>query len=418
MSEDGRGKGGDTTESEDDSLLRAVAHAPERQPDGSDPTQVAHFRILGRLGQGGMGVVYRAEDEKLRRAVALKVLPGAVTEDEERRRRFLREARSAAAITHPNVAVVYQVDDLDGRPYIAMELVEGESLRARLERGRLDVASARELALQIARGLAAAHEKGIVHRDLKPENVMITPAGVVKLLDFGLAKAGMASPLSGKTEAELARTETLMTAEESRLMGTPSYMSPEQVLGKPVDVRSDVFSFGVVLYEMLAGTRPFGERSTGELLVAIARDPAPPLRERAPELDEATDAVVLRCLAKEPAERFANGGEVVARLSGGSPEATKTSRADVAPVAVTRTGRRRSGARGVVAALVVVGLLGAAAWWGTTHRDRGAAVPLAATPAASASSCGPTRSPPPPRPPRRRALRWTRCRSTHRSRRT
>src|ERR1017187_6587579 len=149
-----------------------------------------------------MGVVYRAEDEKLRRAVALKVLPDT-SGNEERRQRFLREARSAAAITHPNVAVVYAVDEADGRIYIAMELVEGENLRARLDRGRLDVAIAKELAEQIARGLAAAHEKGIVHRDLKPENVMITPPGVVKLLDFGLAKSGV-EPLSGKTEAALA----------------------------------------------------------------------------------------------------------------------------------------------------------------------------------------------------------------------
>ena len=204
-----------------------------------------------------MGVVYRAEDETLRRTVALKLLSDTGG-DEETRQRFLREARSAAAITHPNVATVYQVGEADGRPYIAMELVEGESLRTRLGRGRLDVAAARELATQMARGLAAAHGKGIVHRDLKPENVMITPEGVVKLLDFGLAKPATERVISGTTDVGLAKTETLVTSDAGRVMGTAEYMSPEQAVGEPLDVRSDVFSFGVVLYEMLAGSRPFG----------------------------------------------------------------------------------------------------------------------------------------------------------------
>src|SRR5271170_2159754 len=159
-----------------DSLLRELAAAPDRAPEVT-PTRIAHFRILGRLGKGGMGVVYRAEDETLRRMVALKLLPDAAG-DEEQKQRFLREARSAAAVTHPNVAVIHQVGEADGRIYIAMELVEGESLRERLKQGRLDTASARDLAVQIARGLSAAHDKGIVHRDLKPENVMITTAGV------------------------------------------------------------------------------------------------------------------------------------------------------------------------------------------------------------------------------------------------
>ncbi len=284
------------------------------QPEGqeADPASIAHFRILGRLGEGGMGVVYRAEDETLRRTVALKLLRDTGG-DSETRQRFLREARSAAAISHVNVAMVHQVGEADGRPYIAMELVEGESLRMRLERGRLDVATTRELATQMARGLAAAHGKGIVHRDFKPENVMITPEGVVKLLDFGLAKQGTARVVSGPAKAGLAKTETLVTSDEQRVMGTAEYMSPEQALGKPVDVRSDVFSFGVVLYEMLAGTRPFHGTTTGELLVAIVHNPVPPLRKQAPEVDAATEAIVTRCLAKAPAERFANGGRLLRR---------------------------------------------------------------------------------------------------------
>ena len=320
--------GGDPSSKDDaDTLLRGIAAAPDRPVDAA-PTRVAHFRIVSRLGRGGMGVVYRAEDEQLRRTVALKLLPAA-SSDEEQKQRFLREARSAAAITHPNVAVVHQVGEADGRIYIAMELVEGENLRARLDRGRLDVATARDLGGQIARGLSAAHEKGIVHRDLKPENVMITPTGLVKILDFGLAKSEVVRP-SGATDAALAKTETLVTSDEGRIMGTPEYMSPEQALGQAVDVRSDVFSLGIVLYEMLAGARPFDGPSTGAVLVAIARDATPPLRERVPEIDEVTEAIVQRCLAKTPAERFATAADVVTALSGATPpQAAAQSRTDV-----------------------------------------------------------------------------------------
>jgi serine/threonine-protein kinase len=351
-------------------ILASVSEEGDRPAEAQDPTRVAHFRIVGRLGAGGMGVVYRAEDEKLRRTVALKLLPEA-SRTEERRQRFLREARSAAAITHPNVAVVYQVDEADGRVFIAMELVEGESLRARLERGPLDVGTARELALQMARGLAAAHEKGIVHRDLKPENVMITPAGVVKLLDFGLAKAaGEGARASGKAEAALAKTETVVTSDEGRVMGTPEYMSPEQAMGQPLDVRSDVFSFGSVLYEMLTGVRPFEGSSTGAVLVAIARDHVVPLRERAPEVDAQTADVVARCLAKAPEARFAHAGEVAAALSGPrSPHATTQSQTDVPAVAPGRAARAegkdtRAANRGIpmiglAGALLVVALAGA-----------------------------------------------------------
>jgi tetratricopeptide (TPR) repeat protein len=332
----------------------------------SDPlvgTTLGHYRIVSRLGAGGMGVVYRAEDEKLRRQVALKVLPDT-SGNEERRQRFLREARSAAAITNPNVAVVHAVDEAQGRVYIAMELVEGENLRQRLEHGRLDLTTAKDLAGQIARGLSAAHGKGIVHRDLKPENIMITPAGVVKLLDFGLAKVG-AAPASGNSEAELARTETVVTSEAGRIMGTPGYMSPEQAAGKPLDARSDVFSFGIVLYEMLSGVRPFGGESTAAVLAAILRDEPAPLRAMAGALgvDAATEAVVMRCLAKKPGERFGSAAEISAALAGQAP--AKTSAKSMV---------------GVVAAAAVVVVVG-----GSVALLRGSH-PVAAAPLASASS--------------------------------
>ena len=183
-------KGDPSSSSSPDSFLRAVARASmgALPATGPDPTQLAHFRIVGRLGAGGMGIVYRAVDEKLRRSVALKVLPSALEADPARRRRFLREARSAAAITHPNIAAIYEIGEAEGRIFIAMELVEGQSLRSRIARGPLPVAEGVQVARQLLDALASAHDKGVVHCDLKPDNVMIDARGHVKVLDFGLAK--------------------------------------------------------------------------------------------------------------------------------------------------------------------------------------------------------------------------------------
>ena len=354
---------------------------------------LGHYRILDRLGQGGMGVVYRAEDETLRRTVALKVLPDT-SGNEERRQRFLREARSAAAITHPNVAVVHTVGEAEGRIFIAMELVEGETLRARLERERFDLPTAKDLAVQIARGLAAAHDKGIVHRDLKPENVMITPSGVVKLLDFGLAKMGATRPASSRTETGLARTEMLVTTDQGRIMGTPEYMSPEQAVGDTLDVRSDVFALGIVFYEMLSGARPFGGASTGGVLVAVARDAAPSLREKLPEVDEVTEAIVARCLAKAPGERFANAGEIVGALAG----PTTRSGAEVKHVTGSGMGRLSKNVRLPALGLVLLAAAGVAAWRLAPRRGTSstpAALASAARPSTSASTDGLPRSPNP-----------------------
>ena len=251
-------------------------------------TILGQCEIRSPLGAGGMGEVYREHDTRLNREVAIKVLPESVSSDPERLRRFEQEARAAAALNHPNILAVYQMATHEGVSYMVTELLEGETLRERLRRGAIPLRNAIDYGVQIARGLSAAHEKGIVHRDLKPENVMLTPAGQVKILDFGLAKTGADRRASGDTEAALAKTETVVTSDEGRVMGTPQYMSPEQALGETVDVRSDVFTFGIVLYEMLAGERPFGGESTGAVRVAIARDAAPPLRTRVPEVDLAT----------------------------------------------------------------------------------------------------------------------------------
>jgi serine/threonine-protein kinase len=368
----------------------AMEDGTRPEDEEADPARIAHFTVLGRLGQGGMGVVYRAEDEQLRRMVALKVLSDAAV-DLEKRQRFLREARSAAAITHPNVAAVHQVGEADGLVYIAMELVEGETLRARLERGRLDPATARDLAVQIARGLSAAHQRGLVHRDLKPENVMITQAGVVKLLDFGLAKSGADTPDSGGADGALGKTETVVTSDVGRIMGTPKYMSPEQAFGKPLDARSDVFSLGIVLYEMFSGVHPFGGPNAPIVLVAITRDAALPLREQAPEVEVAIEAIVMRCLAKAPADRFAHAGEVAAAISGQrSPRATTESRTDVEPLTHSGTVRRRPMRARVAAVLGVTVVAAAGAGWWVVSRPTTepvtAASTLTPTPSAVASS--------------------------------
>jgi serine/threonine protein kinase len=274
---------------------------------------LGHFRIVARLGEGGMGVVYRAIDERLRRPVALKVLPDEAMRDEGRRRRFMREARSAAAVVHSNVAAVHEVDESGGHVYIAMELVEGTSLRQELARTRLAIPETVRIAKGIARALAKAHEKGIVHRDLKPDNVMLNEDREVKVLDFGLAKLLDVDEAKGLWGLGEGFDETASHDTAGRLMGTPAYMSPEQATGKTIDAHSDVFSFGVILYEMLTGQRPFGGTSAMETLVAVARDEAPPAASIVP-LPAAIELILLTCMQKKPELRYASGRELAAAI--------------------------------------------------------------------------------------------------------
>jgi serine/threonine protein kinase len=369
----------------DDTFLRAVGRAPSRPVEAAvDPVQVAHFRILRRLGRGGMGVVFEAYDEQLERNVALKLLPGAHAENPERRQRFLREARAAASVVHPNVAGAYQVGDDDGRVYIAMELVEGTTLRRRLDGGSLPVATAKELALQIARGLAAAHAKGIVHRDLKPENVMVTRGGVVKLVDFGLAKATWS--LETDTEVGSADTETQIT-RAGAVLGSTAYMSPEQVFGLPVDARTDVFSFGIVFYQMLTRALPFVGESPGAIRAAIACVEPLALRERVRGLDPGLEAIVTRCLEKKPSDRFTDARAIAEAFVTGAPVARGPRRnAEVvleAPGSVAppepRTIRpsRSPRARYTVSAIGLGVLLAALPAWVMTHPHTGRMVVLA-----------------------------------------
>src|SRR5215213_9506539 len=222
---------------------------------------IAHYRIVEPIGAGGMGAVYKAYDTKLQRVVALKVLPPEYVSQEDRRRRFFQEARAASALNHPHILTVYEVGEDDGRPYIAMEYIEGETLRQKMKSG-LQVKEVLDIAIQIAAGLARAHELGIIHRDLKPENLMLSRDGYAKILDFGLAKLVAERERALAADSEQKTLIRGVQTESGTLMGTVNYMAPEQLLGQRVDRRCDVFSFGVVLCEMLTGAiarrRPAG----------------------------------------------------------------------------------------------------------------------------------------------------------------
>jgi tetratricopeptide (TPR) repeat protein/tRNA A-37 threonylcarbamoyl transferase component Bud32 len=280
---------------------------------------VSHYRILQKLGAGGMGEVYLAEDIRLRRQVALKVLPEELTADAERRWRFAQEARAAAAVEHPHIAVVYDIDEVDGRTVIAMEYVRGQSLREAIAVRRLDLRQALELAVQVADALAKAHERGVVHRDLKPENIMVADGGYVKIIDFGLAKlleplAATANSVAALVQTDAGTVTQSGFTDRGRILGTVAYMSPEQARGLPVDERSDIFSFGVVLYEMLSGEDPFKRSSAIETLSAILRDTPPPLVVPAARTRPELQRILHKALAKHPGERYQQMKEMAADL--------------------------------------------------------------------------------------------------------
>ncbi len=268
---------------------------------------ISHYRLLRKLGAGGMGEVYLAEDTRLNRKVALKRLPENLTADEAVKRRFMQEARAASALNHPHIITIYDIASAEQRDYIAMEYVEGETLRSLLAGGRLEVKRAVEFAAQVASGLAAAHREGIVHRDIKPENLMVTRNAQIKILDFGLAKlvekqrAAFAGELS-----TLTYTEANIHAETipGTIIGTIAYMSPEQAAGRALDQRTDIFSLGVVLYEMLTGRRPFEGKSALDTLHAIINEEPPPALELNPRLPPEIADILAKALAKDPEERY------------------------------------------------------------------------------------------------------------------
>ncbi|HEX7252505.1 MAG TPA: protein kinase, partial [Thermoanaerobaculia bacterium] len=264
------------------------------------------YEVISPLGAGGMGEVWKAKDPRLKREVAIKVLPISFSQDTDRLRRFEQEAQAAGALNHPNITSVFDIGSHEGAPYIVTELLEGETLRSRLAAGALPVRKAIDYAIQLARGLAAAHEKGIVHRDLKPENVFVTNDGRVKILDFGLAKLKQSEDRGEKTNLPTAPAPT----EPGVVMGTMGYMSPEQVRGKTADKRSDLFSFGAILYEMLSGQRAFRGDTAADTITAILTKEPPDLTQTNKEIHPGLDRIVRHCLEKNPEERFESARDV------------------------------------------------------------------------------------------------------------
>jgi serine/threonine protein kinase len=277
---------------------------------------VKHYRIEETLGKGGMGVVYRAVDTRLQRPVALKFLPAEFTRDEERKRRFFQEARAACAVNHPAIAQVYDVDEVDGASFIAMELVAGKTVRKLVEDRELDLLGALEIAGQVAGGLARAHEAGIVHRDIKAENIMVTPDGHAKILDFGLAKLlePPGAPRDSPVPEDVSQLETLARTQAGMVLGTLRYMSPEQARGLPVDHRSDIFSLGILLYEMVTGQPPFAGNSPVDTLHAIAFEETRPVTALKANLPASLQRVIGRCLRKRREDRYPDARELAADL--------------------------------------------------------------------------------------------------------
>ncbi len=268
------------------------------------------YEILAAVGAGGMGQVYRARDTRLERSVAIKVLPAAFSDDRERLQRFEQEARLASALNHPNIVTIYELGQDGPTHYIAMELIEGQTLGELLAAGPLPIRRAIEIAAQVAEGLAKAHEAGIAHRDLKPANLMVSRDGFVKILDFGLAK--LAPPSGDLFET---RNMSAWNTQPGQFLGTLNYMSPEQAASGQPDFRSDQFSFGLVLYEMVTGKRPFLRRTAAETLVAILREPAEPVGAQNLDAPAPLCWAIERCLAKEPDKRYVSTRDLARELA-------------------------------------------------------------------------------------------------------
>ena len=317
-------------------------------------TTLLHYRIVRRLGSGGMGEVYAADDTKLHRLVALKILPPAMAADPDRLSRFRREAQAIAALNHPNVVTVYSVEEDGGTPFLTMELVEGETLSTRLRPEGLPLKDFLALAQPLVDAVVAAHAQGVVHRDLKPSNVMVGPGGRVKVLDFGLAKL--------QPHADAAGTGTTITnraTAANEVFGTPSYMSPEQAEGRPVDQRTDIFSLGVLLYEMACGSRPFTGDSSMAVISSILKDAPRPVAEVRPDLPPEVDRIVRRCLAKDPTRRYQSALDLRNDLEDLEAQLSASPRAEW-----TSSSRRRRTVAWLAAAATIAALaLGSYALW-------------------------------------------------------
>src|SRR5688500_2300455 len=272
---------------------------------------ISHYRVTGKLGTGGMGVVYEAEDTRLPRKVALKFLPDEVADDADATRRFRREAETIALLSHPHICTIYDIDEHEGRAVIAMECIAGVNLKTYIARRAPTTLDVADLALQIADALGAAHEKGVVHRDIKPGNIIVTDDKRVKVLDFGLARR-----FRSEDTGELGIEGSTMPG---RPMGTANYMAPERILQLPLDPRSDLFSLGVVIYEMATGRLPFGGASPSETVTNVLEKEPAPLTALAPDRPKALEQIVGRLLAKRASERIASAADLAHSLRGVSP---------------------------------------------------------------------------------------------------
>jgi TolB-like protein len=322
-------------------------------------TMLGPYQILAPLGAGGMGEVCRAHDTRLGRDVAIKVIPAELARDPERIRRFEQEARAAGALSHPNVCAIYDIGTHAGAPFVVMELLEGESLRARLDAGSIPLRKAIDYVAQAARGLAAAHEKGVVHRDLKPENLFLTKDGRVKVLDFGLAKLTRPELLApaGEKPASIAATET------GAILGTVGYMSPEQVRGEATDARSDLFALGAILHELLTGKRAFHGATYVETLHAILNEEPAPLAASGRELPPGLENLVRHCLEKRPEERFQSARDLAFHLEATSGATSSLPAAASAATLAARGPRARRGRLAFGTLLFVVAAVAAFLGW-------------------------------------------------------
>src|SRR5437867_1370712 len=308
-----------------------------------------HYSLLERIGEGGMGVVYKAHDNRLKRDIAIKVLPDIFAEDPQRLARFEREARAVAALSHPNILGIHDLCSTDGVTFAVMELLDGETMRERLKESGLPVRKAIDYAMQMAQGLAPAHERGIVHRDLKPENVFITKEGRVKILDFGLAKLRRDTGSAEEASTSLTRPGSLM--------GTVGYMSPEQVRGQEVDARGDIFAFGAILYEMLSGRRAFQGNSEADTISAILKEDPPEITHLHKRVSSAIERVVRRCLEKSPGERFQSARDLSFALEAVSSDSGTSAPTDKHGIVASRSAPEVAQTRWLTWAIVTAGVL-------------------------------------------------------------
>jgi len=314
-------------------------------------TRLGFYEILSRVGEGGMGEVWKARDTRLGRIVAIKVLLPEKLKDPERNRRFVQEAKAASALSHPNIVMVHDIGTEGDVTYLVMEYIDGSPLDALIPRGGCSLKEILNIATQMAGAIANAHAAGTIHRDLKPANVMVTPDRLVKVLDFGLAKLVEPPPLSGDDK-------TMPQTIEGTVMGTVAYMSPEQAEGKPLDARSDVFSFGSLLYEMCTGLRAFRGDSQAGVMAAVLREDPIPVRALRPDLPDELGRIVMRCLRKDPSRRVQSIIDLKLALDELKDETTAT--AGVTAISMTAARSNTNGARRLVAVALLIAVVAAA----------------------------------------------------------